>query len=112
MKVSKFPRKVSRQYLRLAAVYRRFAGRESGYDFSIKALLECYEHESNGTSASKTNGYVFGKWAKDVSVATWREDIEAGLFCKAEFFTPLNKWWAKKALESVIPNTFFPFECH
>ena len=94
----------------MASVYRRFAGRNSGFDFSLQALLECYEHETNGKPSAKTNGYVYGKWAKDISVVTWREDIENGYFCKAEFYTPCNKWWAEDALKSVIVSTWFPFE--
>ena len=55
---------ISRKYLRLAATYRRFAG--DGFDFSEQALIECFEHESLGGSYSKNNGYVYGKWAKDI----------------------------------------------
>lgn len=110
MNVTKFPRPLTKKYLRLASVYRRFAGRDSGFDFSLGALLDCHAHESNGIKAKKNNGYVFGKWAKDISVATWREDIMAGHFCKAEFYTPCDKWWAEPALESVVVPTWFPFD--
>lgn len=109
MKITKFPRPLTKKYLRLASVYRRFAGRNCGFDFSLQSLLECHSFESKGISGSKKNGYIFGKWAKDISVATWREDIEAGLFCKAEFHTPCNKWWAEPALESVVVPVWFPF---
>lgn len=110
MKITKFPKPLTKKYLRLASVYRRFAGRKSGFDFSLQALIDCFEFESNGIKAQKNNGYIFGKWAKDISLSTWREDIEAGLFCKAEFYTPCNKWWVEPALETVIPNTWFPFD--
>jgi len=110
MKVTKFPKSLAKKYLRIASVYRRFAGRKSGFDFSLQALLDCHAHESKGTPALRNNGYVFGKWAKDISVATWREDIMSGLCCKAEFHTPCNKWWAEPALESVIPPVWFPFD--
>jgi len=110
MKVTKFPKPLTKKYLRLAVVYRRFAGRTPGFDFSMQALLDCQVAESKGIKAQKNNGYVFGKWAKDISVATWREDIVAGHFCKAEFHTPCNKWWAEPALESVIVPAWFPFD--
>jgi hypothetical protein len=110
MKVTKFPKPLTKKYLRLASVYRRFAGRNSGYDFSLQALIDCHAYESRGIKAQKNNGYLFGKWAKDISVATWREDIVAGHFCKIEFHTPCNKWWAEPALESVIVPVWFPFD--
>lgn len=45
---------IGRKYLRLAATYRRFAGR--GFDFSREALIECYEHESLGKPYKRTTG--------------------------------------------------------
>lgn len=111
MKVTKFPKKLKRKYLRLASVYRRYAARSKFYDFSLQALLECYEHESKGTPASPTNGYLYGKWCKDISVVTWREDIAKGDFCKAEFTMGIDGWWATKALETVIVEApWFPFD--
>lgn len=76
----------------------------------MQSLIDCFHYESNGKPAQKNNGYVFGKWAKDISVATWREDLYAGLCCKAEFHTPCNKWWAEPALESVVVPVWFPYE--
>jgi len=111
MKLRKWPKKLTRKYLRVASVYRRFAGRSTHYDFSLEMLLECYEHESNGGPVSKKNGYIFGKWAKDISVATWREDIQAGTFAKFEFYTPLDRWWTEPALKGVIVSVpWFPHE--
>lgn len=110
MKVTKFPRPLTKKYLRLAAVYRRYAGRKSGFDFSMQALIDRHQFESKGIKAKKDNGYVFGKWAKDISVATWREDIVAGHFCKAEFYTPLDKWWTEPALESLVVPVWFPYD--
>ena len=110
MKVTKFPKKLNRKYLRLASAYRRFAGRSEHFDFSLTALQECYDKETYGTPASKNNGYLYGKWCKDISVATWIEDIVKGDFCKAEFYTPCNKWWTIPALENVIVPAWFTYE--
>lgn len=118
MKVTKFPKPLTKKYLRLAATYRRSAGRqEPMVDFSLEALLECYAHETHGKRYSiifrkdtKTNGYIYGKWQRDISVISWREDILAGHACKAEFITPLNRWWVKPALASVIAPVFFPYD--
>jgi hypothetical protein len=111
MKVTKFPKFLSKKYLRLAATYRRCAGRDKHFDFSLASLIECFIHESKGLPASKNNGYVFGKWNKDITISTWKEDIRAGLFAKFEFYTPLNKWWAEPALKNVIVHTkWFPYD--
>lgn len=109
MKVRKWPKKLTRKYLRVASMYRRFAGRSIHYDFSLEMLLECYEHESNGLKPSKQNGYVFGKWAKDISVVTWIEDIKKGDACKAEFIFGIDSWWAEPALRNVIVPIWFPY---
>jgi hypothetical protein len=77
----------------------------------MEALIEHYEHESLGTPTSKTNGYTYGKWCKDISVISWREDIEKGDMCKAEFIHSIDGWWAKDALSTVIVRCpWFPFE--
>jgi len=110
MKAGNFPSYISRKYLRLAAVYRRFAGRSPHFDFSLESLVECYRHETYGEPSSRKNGYVFGKWAKDISVVTWIEDILKGDACKAEFIFGIDSWWAKPALENVIVPTWFPHE--
>lgn len=110
MKVRKWPKRLTRKYLRVAAVYRRFAGRSEHYDFSFEMLQECYDHETHGKKPSKMNGYVFGKWAKDISVVTWIEDIKKGDACKAEFIFGIDSWWAKPALQNVQVPIWFPYE--
>lgn len=101
---------ISRKYLRLAAVYRRFAGDKTTFSFSKESLIECYAHESRGLPYSKNNGYVFGKWCKDLSVVQWIEDIKKGDACKAEFYTAKDSWWAVRALENVVVQcAWFPY---
>lgn len=101
---------ISRKYLRLAAVYRRYAGPNTGFSFTKEMLKECYNHETHGGSASKHNGFVFGKWCKDLSVVQWVEDVRKGNACKAEFYTPKDQWWAEPALKNVVVGpAFFPF---
>lgn len=108
MKISQFPKSLSRKYLRLASTYRRFAERSKGFDFSLNALLECFNHESHGTKYAKNNGYVYGKWSRDITVQGWIEEIKLGNMCKAEFYTPCNKWFAKEALKNVPTTSWFP----
>ena len=101
---------ISRKYLRMAAMYRRFANRDRHYDWSLQSLIECYNHETHGQPIKKSNGYAFGKWCKDLSVVQWIEDIRKGDACKAEFYTPKDKWWTEKALANlVVPCAWFPY---
>jgi hypothetical protein len=102
--------KITKKYLRLAAVYRRFAERSPHYDFSMRSLIECFRHETYGDKHSPMNGYVHGKHLKDITVSMWIEDIDKCNFCKAEFLTPLNKWWVSKAFDTIMPPTWFPFQ--
>lgn len=101
--------KITKKYLRLAAVYRRFAERSHHYDFSLSSLIDCYHHETYGKPYFLNNGYVHGKHLKDITVSAWIEDIYKGNFCKAEFLTPMNRWWAKHALDFPINTVFFPY---
>lgn len=104
---------ISRKYIRHAAVYRRYAGYRQPYtntfDFSKDALIECYNHETHGIRPAKNNGYVYGKWCKDISVVQWIEDIVNGYACKAEFYTPKDKWWSAQALKNVVVTHWFPY---
>ena len=110
MKIGVSHRRLSRKYLRLVAVYRRAAERNPAWDYSADALMECFLHESEGKPVSANNGYAIGKKWKDVTIAQWREDIAKGDFCKAEFVTPLTRWYAEPALSSIQPPTWFPYE--
>lgn len=95
--------KISKKYLRLAATYRRFSDRFNPYwDFSIDALVECFNHESNGGTYADNNGYVHGKWSKDITFAMQLEDILNGYAAKIEFITPMNRWWVEPALSDVV----------
>lgn len=97
--------KISKKYLRLAATYRRHADRHNPYwDFSLDALVECFKHESYGTEYAANNGYINGKWKKDINVSMWIEDIIAGNSSKIEYYTPLDRWWTIPALNNVVIN--------
>lgn len=110
MKVAKFPGNIKKKYLRLASVYRRSASRDTTFDWSVSALIECHAHESTGAPLSKSNGYGYGKWMKDINLASWIEDIQKGDFCKFEFTRGIDRWWSEPALRNVIVPTWFPYE--
>jgi hypothetical protein len=111
MKIGKFPKNISKSYLRRASVYRRIVGKDSGYDFSRNALVACYGYESvGGIQPHKNNGYYCGKRGLDITISNWIEDIEKGDFCKAEFYTPITRWYAEPALRNVIAPVWFPYQ--
>lgn len=99
---------IKKKYLRLAATYRRFSDRRNPYwDFSLNALVECFNHETHGSSYSKNNGYINGKWMKDLTLSMWVEDLKLGNSVKAELYTAINKWWAIPALTDCQAGTCF-----
>jgi len=104
---------ISKKYALRAAHYRRTAKGQgvSGLDFSEAALRELFDWESRGVGSvdKGKNGYAYGKWCVDLSVAMWVEDLLKGDVCKAEFLqTRIQKLHNTKKLEAVIPYTFFP----
>lgn len=104
---------ISKRYALRAAHYRRTAKsqRVSGLDFDEAALRELYEWESRGIGNvdKKKNGYAYGKWCVDLSVAMWIEDLLKGDVIKQEFLqTRIQKLHNEKKLESVVAAPFFP----
>jgi hypothetical protein len=108
---------ISKKYALRAAHYRRTAKsqRVAGLDFSEAALRELFDWESRGIGGvdKGRNGYAYGKWCVDLSVAMWVEDILKGDFCKAEFLeTRIQKLHNTKKLEAVISPPLFPYQTH
>jgi hypothetical protein len=95
--------------LRLAATYRRFAEYKTQhyYDFSWDMLVECYNRETHGKPASDRNGYLYGKWCRDITVGMWIEDIRRGDFCKWEFITINNRWWLLPIFDTITSTPLF-----
>lgn len=106
---------IPKKYALRAAHYRRVARSQnvSGLDFSEKALRDLFVWESRGEgSADKSrNGFAYGKWCVDLSVAMWVESISSGDFCKSEFLqTPLQRLHNQSKLEKiVVTQPFFPY---
>ncbi len=106
---------VSKKYALRAALYRRVAKsqKNKGFVFDEKALREMHDWESRGVGNvdKQKNGFAYGKWCVDLSVAMWVEDLNKGDFCKAEFLqTRIQKLHNTKKLENIFANTFFPYE--
>ena len=75
MKHDPAPR-VSRKWLRMAEIYKRFACDHQA-DFTDDAAMAMYLHESTGSPLpdARTNGFALGKKWMDVTVKMWKEDI-------------------------------------
>lgn len=72
--------KIGKRWLRMAEIYKRFAGDHDGADFSDDAALSMFLHESTGAALPdpRTNGFAIGKKSMDITVAAWKEDIPSG----------------------------------
>ena len=120
--------KPTKRWLRMAEVYKRFTGRESGLvdqsdlDFSDEAAAEMFEFETTGRGdlrtgvfgklrrlgepVEKTNGYAFGKHRMDLTVEMWREDLPRGLLSVQELIADGYPPWF---LRRVLPAHYRPF---
>lgn len=114
--------KISKKYLRKAALYRRMAMQTGRLDkqselFNEDKLIELYQFESTGrtddgnvTSLAqilKTNGYAYGKFLRDCFVSDMVKDVKSGLFLKIEFLsTSLERLHNQDILDKVFvePN--------
>ena len=104
---------ISKKYAMRAAYYRRVArSHMSGLDFSEEALRALHAKESRGVGSvdKAVNGYAYGKWLIDLSVAMWVEDIQSGNACKAEFLkTAIQRLHNSQKLKLVLAGPLFAF---
>ena len=84
----------------MAQLYKHFSGGVG--DLSEQSAQEMFLYESRGIGGLKTtifsaklNGYVYGKWLLDITVAMWKEDIKTGLLTIKELYEDKNlpNWW-------------------
>ena len=102
--------KISREYRAMACMYRRFArAAYSDCDFSKQALMDAYEFESRGRGRlaggvfeNTNNGYPIGKKLVNISVAMWKEDIEAPGYPKVLTRHELSTWYPRWFLRKII----------
>lgn len=118
MKTFKHPRITKRFALR-AAAYRRSAkaNGQQKMSFTIEDLDELFLFESCGVrnrsfdEMKRTNGFAYGKWVRDLSVAMMLDDISRGDFCKAEFLaSPIQRLHNGPILRGVCAPTWFPYD--
>jgi hypothetical protein len=109
---------LSKQYALRAALYRRTAraqGPATKWDFSETALRDLHLWESTGRGGADkaSNGYAYGKWAVDITVKAWVEDIQAGDACKAEYLsTALQRVHNSAKLRNIVVGELFAWRSY
>ena len=94
---------ISKNWQKMAEIYKQFCPPEFDGDFSEAAMLEMYEHESMGKGKpSPRNGYAQGKKWMDVTIAQWRKDIKIGLLFKFELYQDFPREWVDKVLAGAL----------
>jgi hypothetical protein len=82
------------------------------HQFTKKELTELYLYESKGIGKvdKLTNGFAYGKWARDLDVSMIIEDVVNGYACKYEFLsTPIERIHNTAIFKNVISGEFFPY---
>ena len=91
--------KISKKWLRMAELYKRFASDFEFADFSNSAEIEMFNWESRGVPIAdkNINGFALGKKWMDVTVAMWLEDISKGLLYPRELMDDnYPEWFLRK----------------
>ena len=92
--------RISKKWLEMAEIYKRFAKGYPQADFSNEAAIAMYAHETHGNNLERTdkiNGFELGKKWMDVTLAMWREDIPQGLLTVKELLDDgYQEWFLKR----------------
>jgi hypothetical protein len=92
--------KISKRFLRMAAIYKIFAMGAEKLDFSDAAREEMFVAETYGKFVSESNGFANGKKWMDVNLSMWKQDIRDGLLRKKELYEDpmFPDWWLNRVL--------------
>lgn len=78
--------KIPRKYRNKCKVYKHFARKYDGLDYSDEVMLAMFQYESWGKGDIKSNnGFAIGKKWMDVTISMWKEDLDSGLLTPAEY---------------------------
>jgi hypothetical protein len=110
--------KMSRNFLAAAWAYRK-AARGHGFmnGFSLTELSAMFNYETYGKKKfpepdKSVNGFAYGKWLMDLTVAMWKEELKTGLFGRLELMqgtaTHYKKILADKNFGPAFPVAFYP----
>lgn len=91
----------TKNWWKMGELYRFFA-KQWDVDFSNEAAADMFRYESyGGDPPPASNGYALGKKWMDVTVAMWREDIEAGLLYRFELLETFPDWFVERVTSGV-----------
>lgn len=91
--------KLSKNWLKMAEMYKRFAGESCPFDFSDEAAKEAFLFESTGRGTpSKTNGFLYGKSVMDITVKMWKQDLVDMILHIQELKEDFPEWFLEKVL--------------
>lgn len=92
--------KISRKWLAMAEIYKRFAVEYPQADLSDEAAIAMYEYETLGKAikpTQKLNGFMLGKKWMDVTIAGWREEIPSrGLLVQELIADGYPEWFLER----------------
>jgi hypothetical protein len=95
--------KPTKNWWKMADIYRRFAKDWPNVDFSEEAANAMFAYESRGIPLpqnTKTNGFVLGKKWMDVTIEMWLEDIKNELLFAHELLDDgYPEWFLYKVLK-------------
>lgn len=89
------------KWWRMAELYAWFGREFVDADWSLRAAIAMFHHESKGSQIeAQTNGYAIGKHLLSVTVEAWNRDILDGLLIKNELYSthPRWRWWLDRVL--------------
>lgn len=109
---------LTKRQLERRDLYLRHQQPDDGFDWSDEAFLEADDYESRGVLprtrdwSEPSNGFLASKRAMDITIAAWKEDIEAKLLWPEEL---LADGYSEKYLKSIgilrdSPPAPAPFE--
>ena len=110
----RFMGKPSKNWMKMAEIYRLFKPMNCECSYTEEDARAMYDYETNGIGDLEVglfngkppfNGFVVGKKGMDLTVAMWREDIPRGLLYKSELTDLYPKWWLDKVIGDVMPPT-------
>lgn len=106
---------ITKRYALKAALFRRLAknSKQKNLSFTEQDLINLFNYETHGIGKidERKNGFAYGKWIRDLSISMMIEDIQSGIFCKADFLdTVINKLHNNSILKMIMGKPFLKYE--
>ena len=106
---------ITKRYALKAALFRRLAknSKQKNLSFTEQDLINLFNYETHGIGKidEQKNGFAYGKWIRDLSISMMIEDIQSGIFCKADFLdTAISRLHNSNILNVVKSRPFLKRE--